>query len=186
MILIYIYNFNNISLFCTSTWFLHICLHIVWILFQIMLPSWLLSRTLAVYWQVMWCAKLLKQMLALTHGTTLQRLPEEAASEQRKRPMSLFPLKWFCMVLLACGPAIVANCIKFRYPYIYIYTYTSMYYVFIFGYIQYLCNITYLYVFYLCRNHKRWLVVVCLQMQRSICQVLLLLAFFRPRTCLAA
>lgn len=45
---------------------------------------------------------------------------------------TLFPLKWFCMVLLACGPAIVANCIKFRYPYIYI---------------QYLCNITYLYVF---------------------------------------
>ena len=114
-------HFNNISLFCTSTWFLNICLHIVWILFQIMLPSWLLSRTLAVYWQVMWCAKLLKQMLALTHGTTLQRLPEEAASEQRKRPISLFPLKWFCMVLLACDPAKVANCTKLRYPYIYIY-----------------------------------------------------------------
>lgn len=150
-----------------------------------MLPSWLLSRTLAVYWQVMWCAKLLKQMLALTHGTTLQRLPEEAASEQRERPMSLFPLKWFCMVLLACVPAIVANCTKLRYPYIYIYTYTSMYYVFIYMYtisLQYYIFIC----FYLCRNHKRWLVVVCLQMQRSICQVLLLLAFFRPRTCLAA
>lgn len=85
---------------------------------------------------------------------------------------TLFPLKWFCMVLLACGPAIVANCIKFRYPYIYIYTISLQYYIFI--------------CFYLCRNHKRWLVVVCLQMQRSICQVLLLLAFFRPRTCLAA
>lgn len=112
-----------------------------------MLPSWLLSRTLAVYWQVMWCAKLLKQMLALTHGTTLQRLPEEAASEQRERPMSLFPLKWFCMVLLACVPAIVANCTKLRYPYIYIYTRIHLCTMYLFICIQYLCNITYLYVF---------------------------------------
>lgn len=63
---------------------------------KMMLPSWLLSRILAVYWQVMRSAKQLKQMLALTHGTTLQRLPEEAASEQRKRPMPLFSLNWFC------------------------------------------------------------------------------------------
>ena len=90
------------------------CLHVFNIIMHLLFGSCfqnyvgfvaLVSYTGGVLASHVVCKSCLKQMFALTYGTTLQRLPEEVTSEQRKRPMPLFPQQ---MVWLAHGPAIVA------------------------------------------------------------------------------